>query len=486
MNSAPSLTQEWEVISIARPTPAQLKRINKFAKEPLTEENTYVHQFRLIGTRFIPSRFLQIDRSLLDIYKKDVDRGDVVQIADHTFGGWFSTGVTLPFGRFFEGEVVEDKGEAQLDGWMYMKAAQKTYVQNFTTDDISQQLDAGTLDDSSVSITWGRSECSICKNDIRDWENCKHWPGKTYKVDGKDILCFVTAMPAEKNDKSRMVENSLVCAGAYPDAGHLSQAEPKQNFVSVNTTAELKLVDIESPVLCLLSANSARFLVEPGNEPDLAKLHDLYHSMYKEGLPEGWTMRQLVQKHSEAVEGLLSYHDHYLIDALDGTLPANLKERSRKEEEGLTEPLVDQTVSEDEEVVLYHKVELQEVFGEEIPEDWDVRLLELARDGRTSVKRIEELAAEVASLTVAAEQGRELRAELVDDTIKWGIRADGNDFNEKSWRELLKSADLETIRGFKAQFEKKAKDALNTGRTTEIQTKSKPSTGEYPAEAYKC
>jgi len=132
----------------------------------------------------------------LDRYLANVNNGDVVQIADHTFGNTWVDKVTLPFGRFFEGELVSDGDKVQLDGNMFMPKGAKTYIQDFTTDDISQQIDAGILHDSSVSVSWGFSECSICHNDIRDYENCRHYPGRVYKDDGEEVLCTVIAKPA--------------------------------------------------------------------------------------------------------------------------------------------------------------------------------------------------------------------------------------------------------------------------------------------------
>ena len=101
---------------MAKATAEQLKLINKFAKEPLTEENALVHGFRLIGTRLITDRFLKIDKSLLDIYLQDIKNGDVVQIADHSMGRFFSGTITLPFGRFFDGKLTEEGGETHLAG----------------------------------------------------------------------------------------------------------------------------------------------------------------------------------------------------------------------------------------------------------------------------------------------------------------------------------------------------------------------------------
>ena len=244
---------------MAKPTAEQLAKINRFAKTPLSADDVHVHKFRLIGTGYIPSRFLTFDASLMERYLANIENGDVVQIANHDFGSSFKT--TLNFGRFFEGEIVQDGGKTQLDGTMYMPKASKTYIGDFTTDDISQQIDSGILHDSSVSVTWGFSECSVCHNDIRDYEQCRHWPGRYYDVDGgaQMVLCTVIAKPRPVNDNSTMIENSIVCAGAYPDAGALSAKPPNQEgdygkpITQLNNIADLKLVNKDAPVFCCLS-----------------------------------------------------------------------------------------------------------------------------------------------------------------------------------------------------------------------------------------
>ena len=140
---------------MAKPTPEQLAQIELACKKKFSADDIYVQSFRLIGTGFIPSRFLQFDASLMDKYMANLNNGDVVQIADHSFGrgSFFSESdvITLPFGRFFEGHLTQDGDKTQLDGSMYMPVSSKTYVDGFTTDDINQQIDAGILFDFRIS-----------------------------------------------------------------------------------------------------------------------------------------------------------------------------------------------------------------------------------------------------------------------------------------------------------------------------------------------
>ena len=427
---------------MAKPTPEQLAKINRFTKTPVGEDDVHVHSFRLIGTGYIPSRFLQFDRSLMDIYKGNVDNGDVVQIADHSFGGWGDT-ITLPFGRFFEGELTQDGDKVQLDGSMFMPKGARTYIGDFTTDDISQQIDAGILHDSSVSVTWGFSECSICHNDIRDYEQCRHWPGRTYKDDGEEVLCTIIAKPAPppRQDNSMMIENSIVCAGAYPDAGVLSakQNEPsgKTGKLNFNNIADLKLVNKDAPVFCCLSSTSATFHVEGESKRDPSELDQLYHLMYQESeLPEGWTKAKLAQKHKENVKALLDAgHVHTLRDALDGTLPDTLKAKSVKGSE-------EKLAMTDEEKL---------AFDTAMTENAKLKTDLAEKDGK-----ITELVAKIEELTSQAELGKKYREDVIKDALKSGVREQGNDFQEELYAKMFESLSIDEIKALGQKWEDSA------------------------------
>lgn len=436
---------------MAKPTPEQLAKINRFTKTPVGEDDVHVHSFRLIGTGYIPSRFLQFDRSLLDRYLANVENGDVVQIADHSFGrrSFLSESdvITLPFGRFFEGELTQDGDKVQLDGSMFMPKGARTYIGDFTTDDISQQIDAGILHDSSVSVTWGFSECSICHNDIRDYEQCRHWPGRYYDIEGgaQRVLCTVIAKPRPVNDNSMMIENSIVCAGAYPDAGilsvsaHLEHAKEhlERHREFLNNIADLKLVNKDAPVFCCLSSTSATFHVEGESKRDPSELDQLYHLMYQESeLPEGWTKAKLAQKHKENVKALLDAgHVHTLRDALDGTLPDTLKAKSVKGSE-------EKLAMTDEEKL---------AFDTAMTENAKLKTDLAEKDGK-----ITELVAKIEELTSQAELGKKYREDVIKDALKSGVREQGNDFQEELYAKMFESLSIDEIKALGQKWEDSA------------------------------
>lgn len=433
---------------MAKPTTEQLAKINRFAKTPLTADNVHVHRFRMIGTGYIPSRFLQFDRSLMEIYLANIEKGDVVQIADHSFGG-YSDNVTLPFGRFFEGHLTQDGDKTQLDGSMFMPASSKTYIGDFTTDDISQQIDAGILHDSSVSVTWGFSECSICHNDIRDYEQCRHWPGRYYDIEGgaQRVLCTVIAKPKPQGDNSMMIENSIVCAGAYPDAGVLSvnanlehaKEHLDKHKAFFNNIADLKLVNKDAPVFCCLSSTSATFQIESENLRDVGELHQMHHDMYKlEELPEGWTKARLSAEHKKVVQALFDEgHEHFLVDALDGALNESLKTKSKKGSENTV----------DEQMKLALEKQITDLTTE--VQGFTVKIESLEKENG-------EFKAKVDELTPLAALGTKYREDVIEDAIKAGIRDQQNDFDEATYREMFSALDIDKVKSFAEKWEASA------------------------------
>lgn len=420
---------------MAKPTEAQLAKINTMAKVPLTADEVYVHQFRLIGTEFIPSRYIKFDMSALEKYLQDAYNGDTVQIFDHTFGNSWVEKVTVQFGRFFDAKFAQENGETHLDAWMYMKAKTPTYVPEYNTDVIDAQINSGILHDSSVGVSWGFSECSICHNDIRDYEQCRHYPGRYYDIEGgaQRELCYVIAKtaPPPRADNTCMIENSLVCAGAYPSAGALSengQTSPSKDApLRLNNIADIKLVKQDAPVFCCLSSTSATLQISRENLRDASELHQIYHQMYsEEELPEGWTMAKLTAKHKEAVKELLDAgHEHLMADALDGTLNETLKTKSKKGSET-------QMAMTDEEKKAFEKLTADNA--------------QFAIDLKTKDAEISDLKAKVDELTPVADLGIKYREDVIETALKSGVRDQGNEFKEETFKKMFANLSIEEIK----------------------------------------
>lgn len=113
----------------------------------------------------------------------------------------------LPLGRFFGGEIIKIEvnnifGELEETSFI----VPKFYVLKSQSQNIVSLIDAGIINEASISWWFEKATCCICEKDIRDLK-CDHIPGKMY--DSK--LCYYFY------DKIvDVAEGSLVYKGAHP------------------------------------------------------------------------------------------------------------------------------------------------------------------------------------------------------------------------------------------------------------------------------
>lgn len=165
--------------------------------------------------------YTQMDRTTLDNFAADASEGRSV-LDSHSSGGFFSES-KLGFGQSLTGEVTKVKGEQQMRSSFYTIPglnASGTDSQSYING-----IRAGIYRDVSVGFSIPREpeagamiKCSVCGNDVRDWQACGHFPGMTYDVDIDDTtkekrIATATIIGA------RLHEYSLVYDGATPGAG---------------------------------------------------------------------------------------------------------------------------------------------------------------------------------------------------------------------------------------------------------------------------
>ncbi len=85
-----------------------------------------------------------------------------------------------------------------------------------------------------------------------------------------------------------------------------------------------------------------------------------------------------------------------------------------------------------------------------------------------------------------AKEGIAYREELVQDTVEWGIRAQGNDFPADAWKQLLSEPGrtIEAIKDFRDGFKKQAEAAIPAGRVSTPAAKDKLAKKPIPDEAF--
>lgn len=122
----------------------------------------------------------------------------------------------LPIGAWYEASIEDKDGPALISKFFVPKE-----IPEYS--DVKTRIDAKILDSVSLGFRADIHDCSICGNDIQDYENCPHIPGRTYN----DKVCYVEL------DDIRPVEGSLVYAGAVP-AAKVIDSSSKQEFFDQN------------------------------------------------------------------------------------------------------------------------------------------------------------------------------------------------------------------------------------------------------------
>jgi hypothetical protein len=128
----------------------------------------------------------------------------------------YSHDVTELIGRSMGGQFVggQGNGVARVVADFYITPGLR--LGNVESDQIIRAIDSGTLRDVSAGFYGGEWVCSICGNDVWDWQNCRHYPGCKSEVqaEGKTEVVVCTA----DVEGARLAEESGVYKGSTPGA----------------------------------------------------------------------------------------------------------------------------------------------------------------------------------------------------------------------------------------------------------------------------
>lgn len=445
-----------------KPTPKQLELINKYSKRELSEDEVFVFSDKLVGDMVIPKRFMKLHRQTLERFKENVNEG-LPLLIDHSWvASMFGGKAAIPYGRVINGRIK--KGDAEGETWalhsdVYLPRG--VDIEGVSTDSLISSIETGTMVDSSIAWMAETWNCSVCKSDIR---RCDHMPGETYEGE----LCYADIRPP-----AEMIENSLVFSGAYPTAGALSSIDVKED--NLDEVLDIKDVHPESNVYCTFSKKGGVYIYEAHNKKHKNHKKGGINDMSDRGKEEVEQSeeikdKELEVKQSEEIKGQElevkeeeTKHDFLVLDSegesvtysykteelSDGTILTKIQTDSHAATEGAPE-------EENNEYISESKVE--EELGSKISAE---KLLKLAKDGMV------------------------YREDLIEETIKAGIRAHGNEFPEQSWRQLLSEPQrtIEAIKEFRNMFNKSAEDIIPEGRATKSKKQDKKQ-DEDPDEAF--
>ena len=172
-------------------TEAQLEKINRLTRRPLTKEQVYVFSVRLCddqpdrdGERFDAAALPRLAELFVG----------KTGIVDHAWSA------EKQVARIFAAETAQDGAARYIRAWAYMLRGEKT-------DPIIAEIDGGIKKEVSVGCSMGRRVCSVCG---QDYDECPHQKGERYG----DQVC--TAILTDPKDA---YEFPFVAVPAQPAAG---------------------------------------------------------------------------------------------------------------------------------------------------------------------------------------------------------------------------------------------------------------------------
>lgn len=405
------------MVDFGVPTAGQLEKINALAKRTLSKDEVFAFNAKLAGDMIIPGRYIQLSKPLLNVFKQNAIEG-VAFLLDHSWSGFGRPKAAIPYGRTFDAKLQK----SDVDGEQWALNADHYIVRgieidNISTDSIIQSIEAGTMFDTSIG--WGAQtlECSICGKDYRDYSQCQHFGGEEY--DGK--LCYAIAKPP-----GFLMENSAVFDGVYPTAGVLSQMGAGENepggMILVENIKELPL-----GVTAYHAFSSQRGkLFTYAKKDDLAKGNVFT-------VPD---LSNLKGSDNKVSDDLLKMLTGLGITVAEGTeAPASevvlkmLSEKWQKENPPADPPAAPEAYMTQAQAV--------EKLGKELPAD---KVLSYAKEGMA------------------------YRAELVEEALKAGVRAQADAFKKETWERNFELMSVQDIKDTMDTWQKQAKDEIPAGR----------------------
>jgi hypothetical protein len=172
-----------------------VEQINALAPpDPIKENQIYIRRCRLVGDAVNNQngRFRTADMPLL----LQLTNGAPLMVGHDTY--------TLPIGKFFGGRLEMVGGVTFIEpNFYWMRAAE-------LAEDLHANIDGGIYREASIGFSFETPTCSICGEDIRSIDKCKHIPGQEY--DG--AMCFYWY-----DGLQSVNEGSIVYRGAHAGTG---------------------------------------------------------------------------------------------------------------------------------------------------------------------------------------------------------------------------------------------------------------------------
>jgi hypothetical protein len=428
-----------------KPTEQQLQIINsRFSQTQLTEDNCYVFSNLLIDN--LPTTYYSIiQEPLLNTFAQDLEKGVALLLVHNNR--------KLPVGRsfsaYFKREYVAQAGTdvISLYGDFYIPLG-INLEGGFTTDDVAKGIDTGINFATSIGFKAEKWTCSICGNDIRDYFACPHIPGKKYAVekDGKDAVetCYVLV---GEDGAGKLLEDSLVYAGACDRASVIRNFSA--DVTDFESSSKLQVIDTFKDIP--VDASIYQYYTKDGSVL-------VTDTEARTGGSEYLRRRSEEQVELDKIKEVLNKFDITFSseDELENALGEKLSVKS-----------VDVTELEKE--------------NQELKDQLSAKDEELAKvNSALSEKdeQIQKLEAENNELTEKVGLAETYKADLINQALEAGIRAQGNAFPKEMFNKFLSTLSIDEIKDvikkfdteFASKFEGKGVTDMNAEDASKFET----------------
>ena len=373
-------------------------------------------------------------KTTLKNFEKDAKAKPGVSLKDHH--AWRSFG----YGRSADA-MLNDKNELLIDFFILKNMEYDGGSREFrTSEKLIRAIEHELINQVSIGFYDAREVCNLCNLPIRkysywDWEperegQCTHKMGKKYEnKDGKMETATYTVFDA------RLKEVSLVEFGS-----NRHTSIEKQRFLMYG------LGDMPNMPESEVAARMRSFMEEllMKDQEWIEKLRDALNVPSIRSTDEPDAVLEALETEVATLRTTVSTQKDEIADLTNASQDVD-------------------TARQQLVTTLREDLDLKDVRSTDEPET----VLEKVTSEVTGLReKVETQRDEIADLQAAAEDGKAYRDARVEEAIKQGIRAYGDDFDEEYHREYYGDMPLEKLETHIAQNKKKADAALPAGRST--------------------
>lgn len=212
-------------------TEEDMKLINKYTLTKLAAEDVFVFKCIAADNETDDRNHMPFNLKALQDMKK-LYVGKTV-IKDHSFSS------ADQMARIYATDLIQNGSKATKSGEPYTQLVVKCYmVKTASNADLITEINAGIKREVSTHTLPEKVICNICGEDnVKKY--CHHWQGRTYKKDGKDIVCLMTIDGCkDAYELSFVATPAQPRAATYKSFGDNVEFAPAKSEETENDSAE--------------------------------------------------------------------------------------------------------------------------------------------------------------------------------------------------------------------------------------------------------